>query len=152
MMSIAEPLKCLIQVFARVRILFVSAQPPAASLVSLVVRFPNHPRALQERCDKQSAPCLQGGNIPWRFWPRWAMSISFGGAGDAQPALIVHLRTVNEAVAPGGSWAAVSEVRNPCQISLCGTESQNQPFLLTETSVLQGNLNYCFLFLRELIA
>lgn len=138
MMLIADPLKCLIQVFTRVGILFVSGQPAAASLVSLVVRFSEHPHPLQESCDKQSAPCLQGGNIPLKSWPRWVMSISFGRADDAEKSQCraEHLRRMNEAMAPAGSWAVLNEVRNSCQISLCFTESQNQLVLLTETSIL----------------
>lgn len=73
MMLIADPLQCLIQVFAGVGIVFVSEQLP----LLCHLWFSEHPHPLQELCEEQSAPCLQGANIPLEPWPGWVMSISF---------------------------------------------------------------------------
>lgn len=69
------------------RITFVSAQQPAVSLVSIVVRASNHLNTLQEHCDMQSAPCLKGDKIPLKIWPRWSMPINFGKAYNASNVL-----------------------------------------------------------------
>lgn len=79
-MLIADPLQCLIQVFAGVGIVFVSEQLP----LLCHLWFSEHPHPLQELCEEQSAPCLQGANIPLEPWVGDVNQ--FLRAGDAQPS------------------------------------------------------------------
>lgn len=98
----------------------LSAQQPAASLVSLVARFSNHLNTLQERCDMQSAPCLKGDKIPLKIWPRWSTPINFGKACNAQQA--PRCAPPNDEQSDGSGrdpdLVIVKTVRNSCQFSL----------------------------------